>query len=311
MTWMLAVVAGLWVASAVVVLGWRSPVGADEMARALGLSEKRKSFSLEEWVAQLDAGLTAPQVFLGWSTWVLGGGVLGFLEGGPLGGILFSLASGVFYWGLLQQRREHLRTLRAKHLARALSVIQTLLEQGRGLMDALEEAARAVPPEGQQVLMDLVIRLRSVPADAAPQGVREWSARWNNPAVDMIAAALLTALEGRMEIGRFVETLRGALQDVLEVLETAHAEAQGILWQTRFLTFWPPLVFVVMVLLTPERGWLYRTRPWLLLPMLLGSFLTYVFSLWDLRRHLSLEAAVGLSARREGEIRLDRMGRVL
>ncbi len=306
-----ALAAGFLVASVILVLGWRAPVGEAAMARAIGLTSSRPRFSLERWAQQIDAGLTGMQLLLGWSVWILGGALLGFVEGGSFGALLFALGAGAFYWGLLRQRQEHLRTLRAKHLARALSVMRTLLEQGRGLMEALEESALSVPAEGRRVMMDLVVRLRAVPADAASQAIREWSDRWQNPAVDMMAAALLTAFEGRLEIGRFMETLQGALEDVLEVLEVAHAEAQGIIWQTRFLTFWPPLVFVVMVLLTPERGALYRARPWLLFPMLLGVLLTYVLSFWDLRRNLSLDAAVGLSRSGEGEIHLDRMGRVL
>ena len=200
---------------------------------------------------------------------------------------------------------------RAEYMARALDVLQTLLRQGRPLIEALEEAAASVPPVAQEVLYDLVVRLRASPGDAAARSVREWDDAWDNPAVDMTAAALLTALEGRMEVARFVETLRESLREIVEILRSAHAEAKGIEWQTRFLAFWPPIVLAAMVLFSPGWALAFRERPYLVLPALLGSVLTYALTMRDLRANLSVDAAVGLSPGGEGEIRLDHMGRPL
>lgn len=301
----------LLMAAAVFALGWRDTAGEADMARAMGLTMPRRRFSLDAWAKSVDAGLTGPQILLAGAVWILGGLVVGLLQGGVWTAVLYALGAGLFYYGTLKQRREARRAERAEYLARALDVVETMLKQGRSLMDALEEAAQASPPVAREVLNDLIARLRAAPGDAAARAVREWDETWDNPAVDMLAAALLAALEGRMELARFIEPLRGSLQDVVDVLRTAQAEAKGIVWQTRFLTFWPPVVLLAMTLFAPGWAAAFRAHPWLLLPALLGSVLTYWLTMGDLRRNLSVDAAVGLAPGGEGEIKLDRMGKPL
>ena len=82
------------------------------------------------------------------------------------------------------------RLKQAKDILRGLSVVETLITQGKPLNDALDEAAQAVGPDGKMVLSDLVIRLRTAPADEAALAVREWTTAWDNPAVDIFCARL-------------------------------------------------------------------------------------------------------------------------
>ena len=303
----LALLAG----AVVVSLGWQAQARERDMAEAMGLTQPRRRFSLDDWARQIDAGLTGRQIVIGAALWLSGGLVLGLIQGGGLAAVLYALGALSVYWGTLQQRRQERRMARAEYMARALDVLQTLLQQGRPLIEALEEAAVSVPSVAREVLQDLVIRLRAAPGDAAARAVREWDEAWDNPAVDMTAAALLTALEGRLEVSRFVETLRQSLREVVEILRSAHAEAKGIEWQTRFLAFWPPIVLAAMVLFSAGWALAFREQPYLILPALLGSVLTYVLTMRDLRANLSVDAAVGLSPSGEGEIHLDRMGKPL
>jgi hypothetical protein len=118
-------------------------------------------------------------------------------------------------------------------------VVETLLTQGKPLNDALDEAVQAVGPDGRMVLSDLVVRLRSAPADEAAQAVRAWTTAWDNPAVDIVATSLLASIEGRIEIGPLVAALRRTLGAVVEVLSRARAAARGVEWQARFLALFP------------------------------------------------------------------------
>jgi hypothetical protein len=106
----------------------------------------------------------------------------------------------------------------AKDILRGLGVVETLLSQGKPLGDALDDAANAVGPDGRMVLSDLVVRLRTAPADEAALAVREWTTAWDNPAVDIVATSLLASIEGRIEIGPLVASLRKTLGTVAEVL---------------------------------------------------------------------------------------------
>jgi hypothetical protein len=58
-------------------------------------------------------------------------------------------------------------------------------------------------------------------------------------------------------------------------------------------------------------GRIYAANPIFLLPMLLGSGLSYLLSMRMIQAGLSIEASMGLLSKGEGEIRLDRLGRVL
>ncbi len=199
----------------------------------------------------------------------------------------------------------------AKDILRALGVMETLLAQGRPLGTALEEAAQAVGPDGGQILNDLVVRFRAAPADRAAEAVREWTRGWDHPAVDVVGTALLAALEGRIEIAPLVASLRKTLSAMIEVLSRTRAAARGIEWQARFLALFPPGVLVAIALTNPEMGALYTSNPLVLLPVLFGSGLSYLLSMRMIRNGLSIEASLGLQAGKLGEIRLEKMGRVL
>ena len=145
-------------------------------------------------------------------------------------------------------------------------MVETLLSQGKPLGDALDDAAQAVGPDGRMVLGDLVVRLRTAPADEAALAVREWTTAWDNPAVDIVATSLLASIEGRIEIGPLVASLRKTLGTVVEVLSRARAAAKGVEWQARFLALFPPAVLVVIAITTPETGELYSANPLVALP---------------------------------------------
>jgi Flp pilus assembly protein TadB len=254
--------------------------------------------------------LTFQQILFGGLAWVAVGFVAGlFLS--TFASILFALAGGFLYAGNLSNRRQEVRLRQAKDILRGLGVVETLLSQGRPLNDALDEAAQAVGPDGKVVLIDLVYRIRAAPADRAADTVREWTLAWDNPAVDVVGTALLAALEGRIEIAPLIASLRKTLASVIEVLSRAHAAARGIEWQARFLALFPPGVLVAIAIVTPEMGDLYAASPLLIVPVLLGSGLSYLLSMRMIRSGLSIEASMGLQAGGEGEIKLDRMGRVL
>ncbi len=119
------------------------------------------------------------------------------------------------------------------------------------------------------------------------------------------------AIEGRIEIGPLVASLRKTLGTVVEVLSRARAAAKGVEWQARFLALFPPAVLVLIAITTPEVGKLYSGNPLFLSPVIIGSGVSYWLSMRMIRNGLSIEASMGLQAGQQGEIRLDRLGRVL
>lgn len=307
---LLSLLGALALASIPLTLGWRRVAGEAQMARALGISLPQRAFDPAKFARQTGTGLTFRQLTFGALTWVAGG----FLAGWPLGLVaacLFALAGGVLYATSLTTRRQEVRMRQARDLLRGLGVMETLLAQGRPLSLALEAAAQAIGPDGKVILSDLVVRFRAAPADRAADAVRDWTQGWDHPAVDVVGTALLAALEGRIEIAPLVASLRKTLNAMLEVLTRTRAAARGIEWQARFLALFPPGVLVAVALTTPEMGRLYAANPLVLLPVLLGSGLSYLLSMRMIRNGLSIEASLGLQAGKAGEIRLEKMGRVL
>src|SRR5581483_8653967 len=73
----------------------------------------------------------------------------------------------------------------------------------------------------------------------------------------------------------------------------------------------PPAVLVLIAITTPEVGKLYSGNPLFLSPVIIGSGVSYWLSMRMIRNGLSIEASMGLQAGGQGEIRLDRLGRVL
>jgi Flp pilus assembly protein TadB len=307
---LLALIGALALASIPLALGWRRTVDESSMARAMGLEPPRRGFDPEKFARQTGTGLRFNQILFGALAWVAGGFAAGaFL--GPLVSVLFAVAGGLLYGGGLSSRRQEVRLRQAKDILRGLGVVETLLSQGRPRTEALDEAARAVGPDGQRVLGDLVYRMRAAPPDRAAGAVREWTLAWDNPAVDVVGTALLAALEGRIEIAPLVASLRKTLASVIEVLSRSRAAARGIEWQVRFLALFPPGVLVAIAIVTPEMGDLYASNPLLVVPVLFGSGLSYWLSMRMIRDGLSIEASMGLQTGGQGEIQLDRMGRVL
>lgn len=306
----LTIIGALALASIPLVLGWRRTTDEASMARAMGLNPPKQGFDPEKFARQTGTRLTFNQILFGGLAWIAGGFAAGMFLG-TLAAFLFAVAGGLLYAGNLSNRRQEVRLRQAKDILRGLGVVETLLFQGRPLNDSLDEAAQAVGFDGQMVLGDLVYRLRAAPADQAAEAVREWTLAWDNPAVDVVGTALLAGLEGRIEIAPLVASLRQTLASVIEVLSRARAAARGIEWQARFLALFPPGVLVAIAVVTPQMGDLYASNPLLIIPVLLGSGLSYLLSMRMIRNGLSIEASMGLTAGGQGEIQLDRMGRVL
>lgn len=310
MTTLLAILAALALAAIPITLGWRRTANEAGMARAMGIAAPKKRFDPEKYARQTGTGLSFNQIAYGFLAWT-GGGLLGGSFLGVFPAILFGIAGGLLYAGTLSDKRQEFRLKQAKDILRGLGVVETLLKQGKPLGDALSEAAEAVGGSGRMALSDLVIRLRTASADQAAQAVREWTIAWDNPAVDIVATSLLASLEGRIEISPLVASLRKTLGSVVEVLSRARAAAKGVEWQARFLALFPPATLVVIAITTPETGKLYAANPLLLSPVLLGSGISYWLSIRMIRNGLSIEASMGLQSGGQGEIQLDRLGRVL
>jgi Flp pilus assembly protein TadB len=276
----------------------------------MGLNPPKRGFDPEKFARQTGTGLTFNQILFGGLAWIAGGFAASIFLG-VLASILFGVAGGLLYVGNLSNRRQEVRLRQAKDILRGLGVVETLLSQGRPLSDSLEDATQAVGPDGQLVFGDLVYRMRAAPADRTAGAVREWTLAWDNPAVDVVGTAILAGLEGRIEIAPLVASLRKTLASVIEVLSRARAAARGIEWQARFLALFPPSVLVAIAVVTPEMGEMYAENPLLVVPVLLGSGLSYLLSMRMIRTGLSIEASMGLESGGQGEIQLDRFGRVL
>ena len=307
---LISIIGALALAAIPIAFGWRCTVDEAGMARAMGIAQPKKKFDPEKFARQTGTGLAFNQIAYGFLAWV-GGGLAGGMFLGFFPAILFAIAGGLLYAGTLSDKRQEFRLKQAKDILRGLGVVETLLSQGKPLGDALDDAAQAVGPDGRVVLGDLVVRLRTAPADEAALAVREWTTAWDNPAVDIVATSLLASIEGRIEIGPLVASLRKTLGTVVEVLSRARAAAKGVEWQARFLALFPPAVLVLIAITTPEVGKLYSGNPLFLSPVIIGSGVSYWLSMRMIRNGLSIEASMGLQAGQQGEIRLDRLGRVL
>lgn len=306
----LSLIAALALASIPLVFGWRRTASEAGMARQLGIARVKTGFQPEKFAAQTGTGLAFNQIAFGFLTWV-GGGLVAGLALGIFPAILFAVAGGFLYAGTLSDKRQAFRLLQAQDILRGLNVMQTLLAQGRARDEALEAAAKAIGPAGGRVLGDLVSRLRTESADNSAAAVRAWTLAWDNPAVDIVATALIASIDGRISIADLIANLRSTLSGVVEVLTRARAAAKGVEWQARFLALFPPAVLVAISLTTPEAGQMYADNPLLLSPVLLGSGISYWLSMQMIRKGLSIEASMGLEAGKEGLISLDRMGRIV
>jgi len=310
MDFVLSLIAALSLASIPIILGWRRTAGEAAMARQLGIATPRKKFDPERFALQTGTGLTFNQMLFGLLAWVFGGLIAGLFLG-VIAAILFAIAGGLLYYGSVSDRRQEFRLQQARDILRGMGVVETLLAQGKTLQDSLADAAGAVGADGRMVLGDLVSRLQSAPADQQGGAIRAWTQAWDNPAVDIVATSLLASVEARISITELVAKLRTTLSDVVQILGRARAAANGIAWQSKFLAIFPPAVLVIMSILTPEAGRMYASQPWYLLPVVVGSSLSYWLSMRSVRNGLSIETSMGLQAGQQGIIQLDKMGRVL
>lgn len=311
MGFVFALVGAMSLAAIPLALGWRRGVDEATMARAFGIDyEEQNRFDFEAWARQTGTGLTFRQIAFSTGAWTVGGLVVGFLIGGLFQALLMGAAGALFYLSGLSNARQEFRLRQAQDVARGVRIMQTLLKQGTATPEALAAAAEAVGPAGRPVLEDLVQRWRSVSPDRHAEAIRAWTAAWNNPAEDMLATALLAGVENRIEVVDLLDSLHRTLVEVIQVLTRARAEARGIEWQAKFLALEPPLVLALIRLIAPEIGNAW-TNPIFILPVLLGSSISYLLSTRQIRAGLSMEASIGLTQGGEGEIPTDRFGRPL
>lgn len=302
-----ALVGAMSLATIPLVLGWRRGVSQAAMARAFGIDHQERTFDLDAWAKQTGTGMTFRQIAFGAGAWAVGGVVVGMVIGGWFQALLMGIAGFLFYMSGLSNKRQEFRLQQAQDIARAARVLETLLTQGHSLPDALRIAADAAGPAGGPILKDLVNRFDTTSPDRYATVVREWTQDWNNPAEDMLATSLLASLENRIEVSDLIASLQRTLVQVIEVLTRARAEARGIEWQAKFLALEPPLVLVLIRLIAPEIGDTW-TNPLFVLPVLLGSSISYMLSMRRIREGLSMEASIGLTPGGTGEIPTNRFG---
>ncbi len=307
---LIAALGALALATVPILIGWRRTFSDAALVRSLGIGGERKRFDLETWAQQTGTNLKASQLLLGLFTWTFGGALIGLLLS-PSAAPLFAIAGFLFYWSTLDEKRQNFRMAQSRDILRALGLIETMLSQGRSLNDTLEEAARSVGTAGQIVIGDLVRGLRAAPVDRYPQVILEWTARWRSPGVDIMGTALIAAFEGRIEIASLVAALRTNLAGIIDILSRARSAAAGTVWQARFIGLFPTAIILFLNVIAPEFGRVWAENPIFLLPVIIGSLASYLLSMNMIRNGLSLEASVGLTKGRVGEIPVDRMGRLL
>lgn len=307
MEFIFALIAALSLSSIPLILGWRRTAGEEETARLLGIAGRGQRFDPEKFALQTGTGLTFNQIVIGFGAWA-GGSFFAGLALGFVASLLFGIAGGLLYAGTLADRRQAFSLSQAKDVLRGLQVVETLLTQGKTLFDAWVEASRSVGPDGQLVLVDLVTRLRACPSGEEGQAVREWADGWSNPAVDIVATVLYSHYTLSIDVVPMIVSLRDTLAAVVEILSRARAAAKGIEWQAKFLAVFPPIVLIMVGLTTPEAGKIYAHNPLYLLPVLIGSGVSYWLSMSMVRNGLSIEASMGLQS--EGSIPIERMGSI-
>lgn len=304
MTMILALVGALALASVPIRLGWNRGWNESQIAQAFGLSEKRRLLDMERieaWAAQTGTGLTAQQIAFGTMIWTAGGLIVGMLLGGLLQMFLFAVSGSLMYLGSLQSQRDDYRMKQAKDLLHAVGIMKGVLREGRGLEDAVYQAAQ-VDGAGGVLFSNLYQELRN--SDNPSDAFITWSRKWQNPSVDLLAGVLSAALRNRVELVGVIEEIRQVIREQVRILAHGRAEAKGIEWQAKFLALWPPLVLLAMRF-TGGNMW---SNPIHLMPLLLGAGLSYYLTMRMVRARLSLDASLGLLPAGQGEIPTDRFG---
>lgn len=309
MTTVLALIGALALAVIPVRLGWRRGWQESQMARAFGLEGRKRRFDPEAWAAQTGTGLTFRQIAFGAAMWTAGGLVVGLLLGGPIQMILFAVSGGLFYLGTLGSRRDDFRMAQAKDILHALGILKGLLREGVGFEQALEQAVHSAGRAGREVLEDLYHRLKTASPEQYAEAVAEWSQRWQNPAVDLLAGVLIAAFRGRIEMVKVLDESQAVIREQVRILSHGRAEAKGIEWQAKFLALWPPFV-MLFIRFTSGMGNTWA-NPVYILPLFLGAGLSYYLTMRMVRSRLSLEASLGLLPAGQGEIPTDRFGKPL
>lgn len=315
MPFILALVFAICMSSVVILLGWRRTAGEAEMARALGIAPKKRKLDPEKFARQTGTGLRFNQIAFGILVWSVGGFLLGAFMG-PFPALLFGLAGGMLYYGTLAEKRQDYRLRQADDILRAVGTMVAMLDSGKGLEDALQYGVRSCSPVGQIVMGDLWERIRGQEnSEGRVKVIHGWALRWDHPAVDIVATILIAAHEENVRLLPMLANLSETLTGILDILGRARAASKGAEWQAKFLALFPPAIIAMTAIMTPEAGRIYSATPIYLLPVLLGSGVSYILTTRMIRKGLSLEASLGvqtpapLDVADRGGVEIDRMGR--
>ena len=309
MIFLFSLIAALSLSAIPIALGWRRTYSGAAMARQLGIVNDKPKFDPEKWALQTGTGLKFNQIVYGSLAWIVGG-FIGGLALSFLVSILFALAGAALYWGVLSEKRQDYRINQSKDVLRGVGLIETILSSTGNLEEAIKSASEGVGEHGKDVFIDLLQLMRSNAGNDKIKAIQLWTTNWDNPAIDIVGTILIAAEENNLQVAPLVSALRETLTGVVEVLSRARAGAKGVEWQAKFLAVFPPAVLVMIGVTTPEAGRMYGTNPILLLPVLLGSGLSYWLTMKMIRDGLSMEASMGLQSGQAGMISIDKMGRI-
>jgi Flp pilus assembly protein TadB len=309
MIFLLSIIAALALSAIPIAVGWRRTYSESAMARQMGLAVEKRRFDPEKFALQTGTGLTWNQIVYGSAAWIVGG-FIGGLALGPFVSVLFALAGGVLYLGVLSEKRQDYRIQQAKDVLRGVSIMETILRSSGNTEEAIRSASEGVGPHGRHVFYDLLTLMRGSSGAERTEAIQTWTTRWDNPSIDILGTVLISAEENSLQIAPLIAALRETLSGVVEVLSRARAGAKGVEWQAKFLAVFPPAVLVLIGITTPQAGQMYADNPILLLPVLVGSGLSYWLTMKMIRDGLSMEASMGLQSGEQGMITIDRMGRI-
>ena len=221
--------------------------------------------------------------------------MLGMLLG-PVGAVLFGSAGGLMYYGTLAEIRQTYRLKQAEAIMNSIGTIVSIIEgKGRDLEEALRQAVEYGSPVGQIIMGDLYTNLRSESAETGRmQIIRKWARRWEHPAADILATVLIASYEKQIRLVTMLKNLGETMSGIIEILERARSQAKGVEWQAKFLAIFPPALVLMVSLISPELARTYASYPLFLLPVLLGSGLSYYLTTSTINKGLSLEASMGV-----------------
>jgi hypothetical protein len=305
----LALVSGLFFAIVPLFLGWRRTAQQARWWRTAAMSgeARRRTDATSRAV-----GYTPAAARLALLTWTGAGAVLGLILGSPLSALMGAAGGYLLARGGLEDRRQRFRQEAAAGLLRAAGALAHLLRQGRGLEESLRTIAALMPGPGGIMLRDLVERLERAAAEGWGNAIREWARDWDNPAGDLLAAALLAAVEERIRVADLIERLAGVADRMMALLARYRAAAEGALWQTRFVVIVVVGTLVMARLMGGFLSEIWVRMPALLAPALLGAAAAYALTMRTIRAGLSLEAGFGVGLGGEADaIPVSRLGRPL